>query len=63
MRDSAVSETDASGSWDPYEVWLTRVKRPRDGQTVAAPPAPRAIKVPTDLSETARMRALTLPAG
>jgi hypothetical protein len=20
----------ASGSWDPYEVWLTRVKQPRD---------------------------------
>jgi hypothetical protein len=20
----------ATGSWDPYEVWLTRVKQPRD---------------------------------
>ncbi len=23
-------DPSATGSWDPYEVWLTRVKQPRD---------------------------------
>jgi hypothetical protein len=25
-----VNKTAAAPSWDPYEVWLTRVKQPRD---------------------------------
>lgn len=72
MRDSVVAGSAASGSWDPYEVWLNRVKKPREGQTAAmhsvtaqsiAPQSPttQSIKVSgPDLSETARMRALTL---
>ena len=25
-----VDDAATAGSWDPYQVWLTRVKRPRD---------------------------------
>ena len=25
-----VRDPSATGAWDPYEVWLTRVKQPRD---------------------------------
>jgi hypothetical protein len=72
MRESAVSASTATGSWDPYEVWLNRVKKPREGQaalaqaiatqTVASQSATtQTIKITgPDLSETARMRALTL---
>lgn len=28
--DASVMPREASTSWDPHEVWLTRVKRPRD---------------------------------
>jgi hypothetical protein len=49
-------------SWDPYQVWLTRVKQPREqsvrtrrqGRVVAEQPSS------PDLSETARLRALTV---
>ena len=72
MRDSAAAGSAASGSWDPYEVWLNRVKKPREGQAAAMrsvtvqsitpqSPTTQSIKVSgPDLSETARMRALTL---
>jgi hypothetical protein len=72
MRESAVSASAATGSWDPYEVWLNRVKKPREDQaavalavttqTVMAQSAmTQTIKVPAEeLSETARVRALTL---
>jgi hypothetical protein len=73
MRESAVSASAATGSWDPYEVWLNRVKKPREDQaavaqaittqTVMAQSAMTpTIRVPAapDLSETARVRALTL---
>ena len=68
MRDSTVPASSATESWDPYDVWLNRVKRPRDDRYASAPssaptPAAATLRVPTDLSETARMRALTLPAG
>lgn len=69
MRDATVPASNATQSWDPYDVWLNRVKRPRDGRRVAAQPTPSqaapaaALRLPADLSETARMRALTLPAG
>lgn len=48
-------------SWDPYQVWLTRVKQPRElsarrqPRSIPAEPASR-----TDLSETARLRTLTI---
>jgi hypothetical protein len=28
--------TNATSSWDPYEVWLTRVRRPRELAAVRA---------------------------
>jgi len=28
--DASVLRSAPSTSWDPYEVWLTRVKQPRD---------------------------------
>ena len=48
-------------SWDPYQVWLTRVKQPRE-QSARRQPRARAIveQAPApDLSETARLRTLT----
>jgi len=52
----------AEASWDPYQVWLTRVKQPREqsvrmrrqGRTASEQPSS------TDLSETARLRTLTM---
>ena len=63
--DVVSAETQApivEASWDPYQVWLTRVKQPRDksarvrrqGRVATEPPPP------ADLSETARLRALTI---
>jgi hypothetical protein len=49
-----------TSSWDPYQVWLTRVKEPRERSTrsrawdVHAPKAPPS----PDTSDTARLRAL-----
>jgi hypothetical protein len=47
-------------SWDPYEVWLTRVKQPREqsARRLGAT-APHDAPIVTDLSETARLRALS----
>jgi len=49
-------------SWDPYQVWLTRVKQPRE---LSARKRRQASAVPVqapvvDLSETARLRTLTI---
>lgn len=63
MRESVVGESAVSGSWDPYEVWLNRVKKPRDGVASAAAVVVPPMKVAVDLSETARLRTLSLPAG
>jgi hypothetical protein len=70
MRDTAVGGLTATGSWDPYEVWLNRVKKPRDGvnaATTAAAAEPvvatTTIKVAPDLSETQRLRTLSIPAS
>ena len=66
MRESVVGESAVSGSWDPYEVWLNRVKKPRDGVASAAMAAAVVVppmKVAADLSETARLRTLSLPAA
>jgi hypothetical protein len=27
--------TDATAGWDPYQIWLTRVKAPRDAKDLA----------------------------
>jgi hypothetical protein len=63
-RDSRGGEQDArsaaqAAAWDPYEVWLTRVKQPRDRRARSlvkprATPASSAV----DTSDTARLRAL-----
>ncbi len=68
MRDSTVGESSATGSWDPYEVWLNRVKKPREDQAVATQTltglpaaAQQTIKTaPADLSDTQRLRTLTV---
>ena len=49
-------------SWDPYQVWLTRVKQPRE-QSARTRRQARGIAEQSsapDLSETARLRTLTL---
>ena len=59
-RPAAECRTDVpKGAWDPYEVWLTRVKQPRDRRAlrkscIATPPSSSA-----DTSDTARLRALS----
>lgn len=48
-------------SWDPYQVWLTRVKQPRElsARRQSRPAIAQPVKA-TDLSETARLRTLTI---
>ena len=49
-------------SWDPYQVWLTRVKQPRE-QSVRLRRQGRTASEQTkapDLSETARLRTLSV---
>lgn len=49
-------------SWDPYQVWLTRVKQPRE-QSARTRRQARAAAEPLpgpDLSETARLRTLRI---
>lgn len=48
--------------WDPYEVWLTRVKQPREqSRRQQQRPAPGDDRpATTDLSDTARLRALSV---
>lgn len=42
-----------TGSWDPYEIWLTRVKQPRDGvPRRAAPVAAQQDDVAAPVVET-----------
>lgn len=47
--------------WDPYEVWLRRVKEPRERIARTRAQERRAIEppVPADLSDTARLRILS----
>ena len=49
-------------SWDPYQVWLTRVKQPREQSARTRRQARGLAEPPTaaDISETARLRALTI---
>jgi len=63
--ETASAETQASavtGSWDPYQVWLTRVKQPRELQQAHKRRQERVVAESTDspdISDTARLRALT----
>ena len=59
------AETQApivEASWDPYQVWLTRVKQPREQSARTRRQARGVAEQPSapDLSETARLRALTI---
>jgi hypothetical protein len=49
-------------SWDPYQVWLTRVQQPREQSAHKQRQARAAAEQlsATNLSETARLRALTI---
>ncbi len=50
-------------SWDPYQVWLTRVKQPREQSArrhFPQAPEPHDVPIVTELSETARLRALSV---
>ena len=61
-RSAATQAPGVETSWDPYQVWLTRVKQPRE-QSVRTRRQARAVaEQPSspDLSETARLRALTI---
>jgi len=35
-NDAIVSRRTQAASWDPFEVWLTRIKQPRDNSAKAA---------------------------
>ena len=61
---SAARGTDAvstAGSWDPYDVWLTRVKQPRDRLPQRATLVAEVRRDATDTksSEPLRLRAVT----
>lgn len=63
--DFVSAETQApavESSWDPYQVWLTRVKQPRDQSTRTRGLARSVANQSSapDISETARLRALTI---
>ena len=47
--------------WDPYEVWLTRVKEPRERSARTRSQERHALDrpVPADLGDTARLRILS----
>jgi hypothetical protein len=49
-------------SWDPYQVWLTRVKQPREQSAHTRRQVRLASEQPAapDLSDTARLRTLTI---
>ena len=36
-HDESVSRPTQAASWDPFEVWLTRIKQPRDNAAKSAP--------------------------
>ena len=63
--DAVAAETQSpivDTSWDPYQVWLTRVKQPREQSARTRRPVRSVADQPAapDLSETARLRALTI---
>lgn len=34
--DESVLRRTQTASWDPFEVWLTRIKQPRDSTSISA---------------------------
>ena len=47
------SSPAAGASWDPYEVWLTRVKQPRE-RSVRKAPGSAARAAPAEIGDTNR---------
>ena len=39
-NDESVFRRTQAASWDPFEVWLTRIKHPRDNAAKSAPAGP-----------------------
>jgi hypothetical protein len=37
VRDRMTTRRPKALSWDPFDVWLTRIKQPRDSATGSAP--------------------------
>jgi hypothetical protein len=57
VREPTADDGSVAATWDPYEVWLHRVKKPRDehGATTI-----RTFRLDdSKLSDTARLRILT----
>jgi len=61
VADETQASPAADASWDPYQVWLTRVKQPRE-QSARRRSRPVTVEPAgtVDLSETARLRALSI---
>jgi hypothetical protein len=58
-----VEVASTTGSWDPYDVWLTRVKQPRDRQpqraALSAEVRSAVAVTETKVNEPLRLRAVT----
>jgi len=74
LRSTAAERTDSAAvhaaessapvvaaTWDPYQVWLTRVKQPREHSARMRKQERQAEQTPvsTDTSDTARLRVLS----
>jgi len=75
LRSTAAERTDSAAvhaaessapivaaSWDPYQVWLTRVKQPREHSARMRKQERQVVDhspVSADISDTARLRALS----
>jgi hypothetical protein len=58
-----VEVASTTGSWDPYDVWLTRVKQPRDRQpqraALSAEVRSAVAVTETKVNEPLQLRAVT----
>lgn len=52
--DDSGQRSVVPGAWDPHQVWLTRVKQPRDARPCPSSPAPAKS---TSARASARIRA------
>ena len=50
--DDSAQRDLVPGAWDPHQVWLTRVKQPRDGRHRPSNPPPAAMSPQSKLSHT-----------
>lgn len=56
VRGPSDDDPSATVNWDPYDVWLNRVKKPRDDQNATTIKAFRLDE--SQLTDTARLRIL-----